>query len=271
LRPPAGGRAALALAALLACAGCRTLVPAARPLPADDARPAAMLQGLRVLAAERSSLRAAARVSIEGERRASFARQLLLLERPARLRLEVMGVLGQRVAVLATDGSQYDLFRAEQPGIETGEVHPGILWEVAGLALTPEEAVQLALGAPLAPGEEPSIAGSAALPEGGVRVELGYRAGDVRRTLEFDAAADLRRYAAWDAQGTLLLEARYGDYRDAGGSRFAHQIEVELPAARSRAEIRFQWVELNPELTDDLFRLPKRSPASRGPWSRSAS
>jgi hypothetical protein len=270
-RRAAGGRAALALAALLACAGCRTPLPALAPLPAGDARPEALLRGLVVLAAERSSLRAAARVSIEGERRASFARQLLLIERPARLRLEVMGVLGQRVAVLATDGSHYDLYRAERPAIETGEVHPGILWEVGGLPLTPEEAVQLALGAPVAPSEHPSVAGSAALPEGGVRVELGYRAGDVRRTLDFDAAGDLRRYAAWDPAGALLTEARYGDYRDLGGSRFAYEIAVELPAAESRAEIRFQWVELNPQLSDELFRLPKRSPASGAPWPRSAS
>ena len=270
-RPAAGGRAALALAALLALVGCRTLAPSVAPLPAGDGRPAELLRGLAVLAAERSALRASARVSIEGERRASFARQLLLLERPARLRLEVMGVLGQRVAVLATDGSQYDLYRAERPGIESGEVHPGILWEVAGLALTPEEAVQLALGAPLAPAETPSIAGSAALPEGGVRVELGYRAGDLRRTLEFDAGAALRRYAVFDPAGALVLEARYGDYRDVGGSRFAHEIAVELPAAASRAEIRFQWVELNPELPDELFRLPTRSPVSGAPWRRSAS
>jgi hypothetical protein len=102
-------------------------------------------------------------------------------------------------------------------------------------------------------------------------VELGYRAGDVRRTLEFGAEGDLRRYAAWDPAGALLLEARYGDYRDVAGVRFAHEIAVDLPAAASRAEIRFQWVELNPELPGELFRLPQRSPASRGRWPRSAS
>ena len=269
MRP--SGRAALALTALLALAGCRTLAPALAPLPADDPRPAARLRELLDLAAQRSSLRAKARVSIEGQRRASFAQQLLLLERPARMRLEVLGVLGQRVAVLATDGAHYDLYRAERPGIETGDVHPGILWEVAGLALTPEETVRLALGAPLSAEEQPSVAESAALPDGGLRIELGYRAGDVRRTLEFDAGAALTRYAVRDAAGTLVLDAHYGDYRDAGGSRFAHEIAVELPAVESRAEIRFQWVELNPALEASLFRLPQRSGARGAPWRPGAS
>lgn len=275
MRPAAARRlGALALAALLAGAGCSTLgrAPAALPpLAPGDPRPAEWLNGLRVLAAERHSLRAAARVSIEGVRRAGFARQLLLVERPARLRLEVVGMLGQRVAVLATDGVAYDLYRAEQPKIETGEVHPGILWEVGGLPLTPEEAVQLALGTPLPAGEAPSVASSAALPDGGVRVELGQAAGGLRRTLDFDAGGDLRRYAAWDPAGTLLTEARYADYRDVAGGRFAHEIDVELPAAESRAEIHFQSVELNPALPAELFRLPKRSPTSSARWPRSAS
>ena len=123
----------------------------------------------------------------------------MLLQRPACLRLEVMGVLGQRVAALATDGSRYDLYRAERPGLESGEVHPGILYEVAGLALTPEEAVRLALGSPLAPGEAGSAAiGGSVLAEGVVRVELRAPPDGLRRTLEFGPGGELRRYAVHD-------------------------------------------------------------------------
>ncbi|HVH07209.1 MAG TPA: hypothetical protein VNE71_14550 [Myxococcota bacterium] len=275
MTPPAARPALLAVLCLLLAAplGCRTVLPSATPpLARDDPRPAALVAGLGALAAERSSLRASARVSIEGQRGASFARQLVLLERPSRLRLEVLGVLGQRVAVLASDGAHYDLYRAEKPGLESGEVHPGILYEVAGLAITPEEVIQLALGAPLAPGASaPGIAGAAELPEGGVRVELGYRAGELRRVVEFDAGGALVRYAARDAEGGLVLEARFTDYRDVAGSRFAFHIEVSLPAAESRAEIQFQSVELNPALPAELFRLPQRIPAAGAPWRRSAS
>jgi len=261
------------LVLLLALGGCRTFGAGPPAQPADAARSAALVDGLAVLGASRSGLRAGARVSIEGQRRAAFARQLMLLERPARLRLEVMGVLGQRVAVLATDGVRYDLYRAETPGLESGEVHPGILFEVAGLALTPEEAVRLALGAPLEPGEAGgAAAGGSVLAGGVVRVELRGAPDALRRTLDFGPGGELRRYAVHGPDGALVLDARYGDYKDVGGTPFAHAIELELPAADSRAEIHFQWVELNPVLGDELFRLaPRAGAAGEGAWRPSAS
>jgi hypothetical protein len=255
---------------VVALAGCRTLGAAPPALPADAAQAAALVDGLAVLGASRTGLRAGARVSIEGQRRAAFARQLMLLERPARLRLEVMGVLGQRVAVLASDGERYDLYRAERPGFESGEVHPGILFEVAGLALTPEEAVRLALGAPLAAGEAGAAAeGGSLLGEGVVRVELKETSDGLRRSLEFGPGGELRRYAVHDPRGGLVLDARYADYRDVGGSPFAHALSLELP--ESHAEIHFQWVELNPVLGDELFRLAPRGGAGEGAWRPSAS
>jgi len=275
--PPRVRRARLRAAALLAAsilAACRTVGPALPGLAPEDPRPAALLAGLAVSAAERTALRAEARVSIEGQRRASFSKQLLLLERPARLRLEIVGLLGQRVAVLATDGARYDLYRAEHPALESGEVHAGILFDVAGLALTPEEAVQLALGVPLLPTEgTPAAESAAALPEGGVRVVLRARAAEEpRRTLEFDAAGHLARYAVHAPGGALVFEARYDDYRDVAGSAFAFAIAVELPATGTHAELQFRWVELNPALSDDLFRLELRRSGARGaPWRRSAS
>jgi hypothetical protein len=130
-------RAALALvAALLLQMGCRTLPPGAVRLALDDPRPQALLAGWNARAGELRSLRGSARVSLDGVRGASFARQLLAVERPARLRVEVIGLLNQRIAVLATDGEHYDLYRSENGAVESGEIRPGVLWEVAGVPLT---------------------------------------------------------------------------------------------------------------------------------------
>jgi hypothetical protein len=266
-------RAALAGALLLALTACRTLAPPGLPsLPPDDPRPAVLLEHAAALAATRVALRASARVSMAGKRGEAFARQLLLLERPARMRLEVLGVLGQRVAVLATDGTRYDLYRAERPALESGDVHPGILYEVAGIAVTPEEAVRLALGSPFAPGDAaPAPDGTALLPDGAVRVALLAREGDLRRTLEFAPTGELRRFFVHDPAGARLLDVHYRDFRDVGGSPFAHEIEVELPASRSRAAIQLRDVELNPTLSEELFRLRlARQSSARLPWRSAA-
>jgi hypothetical protein len=185
-------------------------------------------------------------------------------------------MLGQRVAVLATDGDRYDLFRAELPGVETGPVHAGILWEAAGLPLTLEEAVELAFGTPV--GAAPRVGTARSIPgEAGIEVDLDRTAQGAYVTLEFAAEGRLVRYVRRSPAGAAVLDARYDDYRDVGGRSFAHRIEVDFPAAETRAEILFQSVELNPELPEHLFRLEmpvaseSRAPRKPRSWSPSAS
>jgi len=269
-------RAAAALLALLVF-GCRTPVPAGPPLAVSDPRPGAWIERLATSAGELQTLRGRTRVSIEGTAGGAFARQLLVVERPARLRLEILGMLGQRVAVLATDGERYDLFRAELPGVETGDVHEGILWEAAGLPLTLAEAVELAFGTPV--GAAPRVGAARSIPGGaGIEVDLDRTEQGAYVTLEFGAEGRLVRYVRHSAVGAEVLDAHYRDYRDVGGRSFAHRIDVDFPAAETRAEILFQSVELNPELPEHIFRLqlPGAAPESRAPrmlrsWSPSAS
>ncbi len=246
--------AALALAAaLLLQMGCRTLPAPVERLAVDDPRPRALLEAWTARADEMRSLRGSARVSLEGARGASFARQLLALERPARLRVEVLGLLNQRVAVLATDGEHYDLFRSETGAVESGEIRPTLLWEVTGVPLTPEEAVRVLLGAPRMdlPGGE--ISGAALSTEAAVRFEI-RGAEPFWPTLEFDAEGLLSRYQVVGSDGAYL-QVRYHDYRELAGTRFAHRVELDFPASEVHAEVKFRAVELNPVLPESIFQL----------------
>ena len=247
-------RAALALAAaLLLQIGCRTLPSQVVRLAVDDPRPHALLAGWTARAGELRSLRGSARVSLDGARGASFARQLLALERPARLRVEVLGLLNQRIAVLATDGERYDLYRSESGAVESGEIRPSVLWEVAGVPLTPEEAVGVLLGAPRMqrPGAEITDAVESA--DAAVRFEL--RGSDLHWfVLEFDAQELLSGYQLAGPEGPLF-QVRYHDYREVAGTRFAHRVELDFPFSEIHAEVRFSGVELNPVLPESIFRL----------------
>ncbi len=244
-------RAALpALPALfaLALAGCAT-APAAswRALPADDPRPARLTAGLRALAAERHALRASARVEAAGPEGSGFSRQLLLVERPARLRVEVLGgLLEQRVLVLATDGERYELYRAEQAGFESGEVHPGVLDEVAGLPLTPEAAASLLLATPRAPEDAPV----ARVDETGA-LSLAWP----DQTLDFDAQGRLVALA-FHPGARDVLRARWSEWREsAAGGAFPHRLELERFEPEAHWRLDFRHVELNPALAPELFRL----------------
>ena len=245
---------ALILGALLLL-GCRTPVPSLGALGPEDPRPAALLESLSAREIDLLGVRGTARVSLEGQRGSGFAKQLVLLERPASLRVEVLGLLNQRVAVLATDGETYDLYRAQNGAFESGAVRPSVLLEVAGLPLIPEEAVALLLGGPRTGADGWRVGGAALLPDGGVRIHLDEPAESVRRSFEFDGEGELRHYQVHAPGGELLLDVRYADRRAIAERSFAHRVDLDFPAMGARAQVEFKEIELNPELPEELFRL----------------
>lgn len=242
-------RALPAFAAVGLLLACRTAPVAWSPLPPGDPRPVHLLAAQAERHEARQALRATARVRLEGEGGGGFAKELLLLERPARLRVEVLGLLGQRVAVLTSDGDAYALWRSETNRLERGEVHAGILMEVAGVPLRPEEAVTLLLGTPALPGGPPD----AVRATGDGAVQVVWEDGERVRVAEFDAEGRLR---AWRVayEGEAWLVARWEDFRPESGA-FAHAVELLFPALERSARVEFHEVELNPALPEGLFRL----------------
>src|SRR5512139_2216463 len=106
------GVLAAALPLALALAACRT-PGALRPLPATDPRPALLLDAFERAAQERRALRGRARIDVEGDSGLRLSgRQVIVAERPTHLRVEVLGLFDQALAVLTTDGDRFELFRS---------------------------------------------------------------------------------------------------------------------------------------------------------------
>jgi hypothetical protein len=239
-------KARAALLAGLLIFGCRTAPTQWLPLPERDPLPAVRMAQLHALVAERHALRATARASSQGPEGSGFANQLLLVERPASLRLEVIGLLQQRVLVLATDGERYELYRAEGNVREEGPVYPEVLDEVAGLPLTPEAAVGLLLAAPLLPEAPPTRAAG----DGAGGLTLSWP----EQTLEFDAQGRLVALRFAPGQPSALV-AHWSEWRATPLGDFPHRLEVELPQRSSRLVLEYRQVELDPTLDPALFRL----------------
>jgi hypothetical protein len=72
--------------------------------------------------------------------------------------------------------------------------------------------------------------------------------------LEFDAQERLSGYQLAGPEGALF-QARYRDYREVGGTLFAHRVELDFPFSEVYAEVKFGGVELNPVLPESIFRL----------------
>ncbi len=269
------GRAAVLLAAAILVSACRTLQPGV-PLERNDPLPAMLLERWEASVGGRQALRGRLRLSVdadgEGHRGGDVrirSKQVVVIARPASLRVEILGFLNTTAAVLTTDGDRYQLLRTEDHSFESGPVHEALLWEVARIGLSPDDAVELLLGAPR-PGAGLRVAGALRMQDSSVRIALSdapqpgaaERAALVRREVEFDPEGRLSRIEVRDAAGEVAWEARFDDYGWIDSSPFAHRLALDLPADGARAELSLRDVELNPALGPEVFRI--RPPTQQG-------
>ncbi len=246
-------RIALGVALFCGLAACAKPI---QMLSLDDPRPRQLLDDWVERARERQGMRGLARLAVDQERGSIQlrAKQLVVLERPSSLRVEVLGLLNQSLAVVATDGAVFQVYRAEDQSYDAGEVDDQLLWNEAGIDLRPEEAVSVLLGVPISD-PLPAPAHAVRDRDGQIRIDLADARDIVVERVTFDPAGRLHAFEVLDDSGAVRWAAQFGDYRDVGGSPFAHSIGLDVRSGMTRAEISFRNVELNPDLPRELFRL----------------
>ena len=111
------------------------------PVPAERSGPVLSAEAVAdwsQLVGRRNSLRARARLSVDGEKGDGGgptrirSRQHLSLERPNRLRVSMQGPLRTPMALLVTDGARYEL-RGADGSHESGSVHRALLHQLQQL------------------------------------------------------------------------------------------------------------------------------------------
>jgi hypothetical protein len=253
-------RAALFVVALVSAFACRT-IPPVLPLPADDPRPAALLARWQAEVASRVALRGRAHLAVDSEAGRLRGRQTIVLERPAKLRVEVLGLMSQTAVVITTDGDRFEIFRVGDRSYETGSVRPDLLWREAHLALEPAEAVAVLLGVP-EPGADLTLANAVRTHDDWIEVDLIDREGRRRQRASFDASDRLRSFAVFGDDGSPRWRAAFNGYALVGASELPHVIVLDVSEGGTHAEIELKDLELNPALPTELFRL--RAPADAG-------
>ena len=117
---------AFALLLLSACVSPRGL-PAFRTIVGEDDAVRARVERAIGEAEARRTLRAVGKLSVTGPRGSGDVKQVILVERPARLRLESLNVLGQAATLLVTDGERYAFYERVKKAyaiVVTGELEP---------------------------------------------------------------------------------------------------------------------------------------------------
>lgn len=283
--------------------GCGTsmrpleIVPAGTLLQVNDPRAEKFLRDYQVQVESRKALRGSARVALAGEGFALNRPQRIAVERPARLRFEILAVFDQIAAILATDGERFDFYDAATGEIQRGRIHSTLLWDIAKIDLAPEELVGLLLGAPM---PEPGThrAGVWLEPEGRLALAFAWPTAsleiacvsDDSWSVFFVPSCSLSEQAVlatggqlffFDQDGKLVelrvlepggeiryrvhfeqyepLAATAGEGQDEGqsGVVFPKRILLESPMAQSSARFEWKRVMLADDLSDRLFQLPE--------------
>jgi hypothetical protein len=246
LRLAARAACALAWLALAACATSEG--PPFRPIAGEEDVLRARLTAATRAADARQTLRAVGKLRVKSKDGSVSVQEVVLAQRPARLRLESLNMLGQAQSLLVTDGERFAFFDGKR--LEDGAAEPGILRDRLGLLLEPGEAVRALLAAPLESDWPPrEILGR------GEERELRGAAQSVR----FAAGGELSRIAALDERGRVRWEAEYDQWRDVPGGRYPFSLVLSFPETSLRAELELTQVELNPALDPALFRVARRA------------
>lgn len=301
-------RAAIQLGVLLLLwiAGCRTgPPPLARslgaPLAVDDPRGERALQRHLALVSARPALRGLARVALEGPDFKLNRPQRIAVERPDRLRFEVLGLFDQLAGLLVVDRGDYGFFDASHGEIVHGEVRPTLLWELTRIDLEAAEVVGLLLGAPM-PSAGAARAGIWLQPNGHLAIAFAWPEPQARRPaachlevgpalfepdcfLEssaieaggeiffFDESERLRELRVLEPEGRIRFRAIFEDYAPLApgevadealseGGAFARTVTVQSPGIESTARFVWKRVMLARSLSDRFFQIPE--PDGRG-------
>jgi hypothetical protein len=231
---------------MLVAAAC--VSPALRvvPRPVPPEVSAALLERLRREGAERTSVRGLASVRLESPSGRGRLREVILAERPDRLRLESLNFFGQSDTVLVADSDRYAFYDGRV--VERGDGLRGVLRERFGLDLTPEEAVEALLAAPeLDPDPDLRV----------VAYGEEHRVSVAQRRLSMKPDGELVALEALDPDGRTRWVARYGRWREIEGGRYPFLVHLEFPNTRASAEVSLREVELNPPLDRGMFALPE--------------
>lgn len=244
VRGRSGGRAVVLVAMAAVLGGCSLLRSSPGPgLQATSA--AALLESLDARRDATTSLRARARV--RAGLASVWAREAVLVQRPASVRMDVMSPFGLALAV-GTEGPMLWVYPASRGVRYEGEASAANLSRFLGAPVSVPDLVDILLGVAPArtPTAEPRLARQGE--EWAVTVDFA----DGVQTLWFSATSlDLVR-AEEAREGVVTMRLGFGDYRDG----FPHTIEVAAPLSGAGASLAYDQVERNAALDPSLFAPP---------------
>lgn len=249
------GRARVIVAlSLCAClAGCALR----RPLPRAEApaRLPAAADLESALAQRRDALhglRALARMRYRDGEESGSSRQVIVLERPDRLRVEVLSILGT-VFVMTADRQTFSAYATDEGTVYRGTPSRTLMGRYARVALGVNELIDLLLASPAA---APSGGrGDVSFDDDPGAIRLLHTDAIGSNSVWFSASYAPIAAERRDADGEIEWRAEFDGYEDHDGLHVATKVKLEFPPTQRRIELTLQNPEVNPPFDDSIFAL----------------
>jgi outer membrane lipoprotein-sorting protein len=245
---------AAAISIALSLSGCATTPVLNIPL--------AQAHDLTVFLADRDnavhSMQTAAVMEYAGGGRHFKARENIVVQRPASMRIEVMSAAGVAL-VVAADGGQIAVYDPGKDTLMQGAASAATLERYARIPMTPDAATRLLLGL------SPDSAMLASPPNsmtvnGDSKVLTYHQPGGVVDELGFNGNSSLEMVREKLADGRVGYEVHYSDYRDVGGGiLFPAEVDANFPKTGATVKFRFANPSVNQDVPDSTFVLLPRS------------
>lgn len=252
-------RLAIWMVSVVVLGGCAVRQKPA-PLPAPGlSEPPALAELLRAVETRRDriqSLRAVARMRYSSPNETRKAKEIIVAERPDRLRLEVLSPFGTVFVLAARDGT-LAAYSRDEATVYRGVASPENLARYAGVDLPIPMAIDLLLGTPPVDGAADGVVSRS--DEG---VELWQNRARGSQVTWFTTLLEPIRYEQRDEDGYVRLRASFEAYASVDGMRLPTSLDLELPPSRERIEITLRDPEVNPMLARSVFTL-EAPPGSR--------
>jgi outer membrane lipoprotein-sorting protein len=239
------------LAASLQLSACATLPPV---LPPQLPTPEYLLERVGARLQPLQGLKGLAQVKVSSIGRKFQAQEVLIVHRPAFLRVESLGPLGTPQLYLVSDGHELSLYIPGENRYYRGQATVRHLSSVLPVALEPEEVVAFLLGGvPLTDYDRSSV--RADREENLWILDLISTSRGVRQSLWIHPQSYQILRAEFQGPGSSHRLA-FADFQQVQGLLFPKRIYFTSLESRAQISVEYQDVELNPDWKREDFHLP---------------
>ncbi len=237
----------------LVCASCATLPV----LPPESPSAKDLLQQINARTASIRGFKGLARIQVVTSDKHFGSHEVLLAQRPAFLRMEILGPLGTPQFFLVTDGRELKVYNPAENRFYAGPAsaeHLSQMIPFMPLALTPDEVVSFLLGG--VPTKD------------WTSVSVGRDEKDALWVMDLSSPSLNERQRLWiEPRSFSVVRAEFhrprlsavlafSDFQKVNGISFPQKIQFTSAEPKVQISINYGDMDLNPSLPADNFQLP---------------